>query len=84
MCASLTRRLAGKLRLCKRNIYRKSRRKTTADPEGLTATFDVSGTIAETIKNVAAVPSGIKLYIAKDASGALENAPANSIKPGIA
>ena len=56
---------------------------SSADTEGLTATFDVSGTIAETIKNVAAVPSGIKLYIAKDASGALENAPANSIDPGI-
>lgn len=56
---------------------------SSADTEGLTATFDVSGTIAETIKNVAAVPSGIKLYIAKDASGALENAPANSIDPGV-
>ena len=43
----------------------------------LTVKFPVSGTIAEKVKNVRAVPTGIKLYAAQKPNG--EIAPANSI-----
>ena len=53
------------------------------DRNAQTITFNVSGKIDESLKNVYAIPSGLKLYIAKDASGALPDEPANAIDPGV-
>ena len=55
---------------------------SSSDAENHTAKFNVSGAISETLKNVTAIPSGIKLYIANDKSGVHANEPANMINPG--
>ncbi len=45
--------------------------------------FNVSGSIAETLKNAYAVPSGLKLYIAQDSSGKYADEPGNYINSGV-